>query len=162
MLCERCKKNVATTHIRSVINGKKTEKHLCSECAASEGMSIYDTDLSGMLSTMFGDVLSLNPKSAQVRCQCCGSTFGDIASTGKAGCPDCYRTFYNEFLPYLNRVHGSVKHIGKTLAVADKPAQKQEDEITTLKRELSNLVREEKFEQAAQVRDRIKRLEAEQ
>ena len=163
MLCDNCGKNTATTHIRSVVNGKSTERHLCAECAAKEGIgTIGNMGLDSMLASMFGDVLTLNPAGASVRCKCCGSTFSDIANTGKAGCPDCYRTFYNEFLPYLNRVHGSVKHIGKTLKSADKPAGKQEDEITALKSELANLVSEEKFEQAAQVRDKIRKLEAEQ
>lgn len=160
MLCEKCKKNIATTHIRSIVNGKKTEMHLCAECAAKEGISgINDAGLGGMLASMFGDVLSLDPAASLVKCDCCGSTFHDISKTGKAGCPQCYKTFYNEFLPYLKRVHGSIRHVGKTLHA---PAAEQEpqNDIMKLKNELAELVREEKFEQAAEVRDKIKELEA--
>ncbi len=44
MICDRCKKNVATTYIKTNINGNVTEKHLCSECARVEDMgeSIFD------------------------------------------------------------------------------------------------------------------------
>lgn len=38
MICDRCKKNNATTYIKTNINGKVTEKHLCSECAKLEDM----------------------------------------------------------------------------------------------------------------------------
>lgn len=38
MICDRCKKNNATTYIKTNINGKVTEKHLCSECAKFEDM----------------------------------------------------------------------------------------------------------------------------
>ncbi|MBO4432149.1 MAG: UvrB/UvrC motif-containing protein [Clostridia bacterium] len=162
MLCDNCGKNTATTHIRSVVNGKSTERHLCAECAAKEGIgTIGNMGLDSMLASMFGDVLTLNPAGASVRCKCCGSTFSDIAKSGKAGCPECYETFKSEFLPYLKRVHGSVKHIGKTLPGSAPKAGSSEDTAETLKAELQKLIAEEKFEQAAIVRDRIKEMEAE-
>lgn len=162
MLCDKCGKNVATTHIRSVINGKRTERYLCKDCAAKEGIGGFeDMGINSMLASMFGDVLSLNPSGAKARCSCCGSTFGDIAKSGKAGCPDCYKIFYDEFLPYLKRVHGSVKHIGKTLSASNIESPPVADELSNLKSELKRLVSEEKFEQAAEVRDRIKEMEAE-
>ena len=36
MLCEKCKKNTATTYIKTLVNGKYSEKHLCSECYMEE------------------------------------------------------------------------------------------------------------------------------
>ena len=161
MLCDNCKKNTATTHIRSVVNGKTTEKHLCAECAAKEGIGAIDNmGLDSMLASMFGDALSLNPVGASVRCKCCGSTFSDIAKSGKAGCPECYKTFYDELLPYLKRVHGSVKHVGKALPGEAPKEKAREDTVETLKAELQKLIAEEKFEQAAEIRDRIKEMEA--
>lgn len=160
MLCEVCKKNTATTHIRTVVNGKAQERHLCAECAAKEGIGVGNIGLNSMLASMFGDALSLNPASAQTRCKCCGSTFSDIANGGKAGCPECYKTFYDEFLPYLKRVHGSVKHIGKTLTAAPEEAPRSEDTLDGLKAKLKTLIAEEKFEQAAEVRDKIREMEA--
>ena len=35
MLCEKCNKNQATFHYAEVINGVRSEHHLCSECAVS-------------------------------------------------------------------------------------------------------------------------------
>ena len=114
MLCEKCGKNNATTHIRSVVNGVVTEKHLCACCAANEGYSdMQGNNLTQLLSSMFGDIMAANSSMGAVRCKCCGGAFADIAESGKVGCPECYKTFYNELLPYLKRVHGSTKHIGK-------------------------------------------------
>ena len=161
MLCEKCGKNIATTHIRSIINGVKTEKHLCAECAAKEnGVSFNDLSLSGMLASMLGDAASLSPASSGVHCPCCGSTFSDIAETGKAGCPECYKTFYNEFLPYIKRVHGRVKHIGKSEFSGKGNAKNGADTIDLLRQKLAVLVKEEKFEEAASLRDKIRDLEA--
>lgn len=161
MLCEKCGKNIATTHICSVIDGVKTEKYLCSDCAQGEGVTDFkDLSLGGMLSSMFNDFLSLSPASKEVKCECCGSTFSDIAKRGKAGCPECYKTFYNGLLPYIKRVHGSVKHIGKALGQSNESPK--EDNLVSLKNELSELVKEERFEEAAKLRDKIRDLEASQ
>lgn len=33
MLCQECRKRPATLHYTKIINGQKTELHLCQECA---------------------------------------------------------------------------------------------------------------------------------
>ncbi len=162
MLCEKCGKNNATTHIRSVVNGVVTEKNLCGYCAASEGYTnLQNNSLAQMLSSMFGDVLAVNSKAAAVRCSCCNATFSDIAESGKVGCPECYKTFYNELLPYLKRVHGSTKHAGKIPNRAPLAVTVSEDTVESLRLKLNQLVREENYEEAAVIRDKIKKLEGE-
>ena len=162
MLCEKCQKNNATTHIRTVVNGVVTEKNLCAHCAASEGYGdIKYNSLSQMLASMFGDTASINTKSAAKHCDCCGSTFSDIAESGKVGCPQCYTTFYNELLPYFKRVHGSTKHIGKAPTTAPKTQATDIETVESLREKLNQLVREEKYEEAAIIRDKIKQLEGE-
>ncbi|MBO4694177.1 MAG: UvrB/UvrC motif-containing protein [Clostridia bacterium] len=161
MLCEKCGKNMATTHIHSVVNGVAREMYLCDECAAKEGISMADSGFSNMLASMLGDTLSIKKQGEQTRCKCCGSTFSDIAEKGVAGCPECYKEFYNEFLPYIKRVHGSVKHIGKNIG-ASSASQQEGNKVTieSLRDELAKLISEEKFELAAEVRDKIKEMEA--
>lgn len=155
MLCDKCGKNYATTHIKTIVNGVIKEYNLCPFCAAKEGYST--NSLAGMLSSMFGEISSTDLLKHQTKCSVCGSTFSDIAKTGKAGCSDCYTTFYNELLPYLKRVHGSTNHIGKVPSSTE-TAEKTET-IEELKNELIKLVSEEKYEQAAVIRDKIKEIE---
>lgn len=163
MLCEKCGKNNATTHIRSVVNGVVTEKNLCSQCAVNEGYgNLQDNSLAQMLSSMFGDALASGLKSATAHCSCCGSAFSDIAHSGKVGCPQCYETFFNELLPYLKRVHGSTKHVGKIPNRAPLAVTVNEETVESLRLKLNNLVREEKYEEAAVVRDKIRKMEGEQ
>ena len=162
MLCEKCGKNNATTHIRSVVNGVVTEKHLCACCAANEGYSdMQGNNLTQLLSSMFGDIMAANSSMGAVRCKCCGGAFADIAESGKVVCPECYKTFYNELLPYLKRVHGSTKHIGKIPNKAPLAVKADEETVEGLRMLLNQLVREENYEQAAVVRDKIKKLEVE-
>lgn len=162
MLCEKCGKNNATTHIRTVVNGVVTEKNLCGHCAASEGYTdLNHTSLTQMLASMLADAPMLSGEKAALRCPCCNATFSDIAESGKAGCSECYKTFYKELLPYLKRVHGSTAHAGKIPNRAPLVVKKQEDTVDALRLKLNELVREERFEEAAQIRDRIRNLEGE-
>ena len=160
MLCDKCGKNNATTHIKQIINGVVTERNLCSSCAAKEGYGKFSNGgLAEMLSSMFGDIGAISAGAQTVRYPVCGATFADIAETGKVGCAECYRTFYSELLPYLKRVHGTVKHTGKIPNSAPLSVKPQEETVDTLRMELNRLVSEEKFEEAAVVRDKIKKLE---
>lgn len=162
MLCEKCGKNHATTHIRSVVNGVVTERNLCGYCAATEGYNnLPHNSLGEMLASMFGDVLSSGSPSAKLRCPCCGAAFSDIAESGRVGCSECYKTFYDQLLPYLKRVHGSTKHAGKIPNRAPLIVRPAEETIDSLRMKLNELIREENFEEAVIVRDKIKKLEGE-
>jgi len=162
MLCEKCGKNHATTHIKTIVNGVVKEKNLCGYCAASEGYNSFShNSLTEMLSSVFGDVLSSGSEKATTRCNCCGASFSDIAETGKVGCSECYKTFYSELLPYLKRVHGSTRHAGKVPNRAPLIVKPKEDTVEGLRLKLNDLVRREMFEEAAVIRDKIKKLEEE-
>lgn len=156
MLCEKCGAKNATTHIRTVVNGVVHEKHLCSHCAASETDDIKNNNLTQMLSNMFGD-MAAPVQNKITRCSCCGSTYADIAESGKCGCAECYNIFYEQLLPYFKRVHGSTKHIGKKLDCTD--SKLETNTIDELRNVLKKLVEEENYEQAAVIRDKIKNLQ---
>lgn len=161
MLCENCGKFAATTHIKKIINGVSTDKHLCSQCAKQYGISnLHSGSIANMLSTMFGNIINENQYLKQKSCKSCGTQFSEIVNSGKVGCDECYTEFYDDLLPYIKRVHGSVKHIGKVpnnapLVVVN------EDRLTILRKTLHDLVLKEEFEQAAVIRDEIKKLESE-
>lgn len=158
MLCEKCGKNHATTHIKTVVNGVAREYNLCEVCAMSYGYS--GNTLTGMLASMFGDISKTVGVEQKKRCPVCSCSFGDIAKSGKAGCAECYTTFYDELLPYLKRVHGSTKHIGKVPNNAPLVVMSKTESVEDLRNELSRLVAEENYEQAAIIRDKIKEREA--
>ena len=160
MLCEKCGKNNATTHIRTVVNGVVTEHNLCGYCAAAEGYTTSSqTSLAGMLASMFGEVLDAKPANYK-QCPICGATFSGIAQSGKVGCAECYTVFSAELLPYLKRVHGSTQHIGKIPNSAPLMVMPKEENVESLRMELNRLVAAEKYEEAAVLRDKIKELEA--
>lgn len=156
MLCEKCGKNHATTHIKTVVNGIVREYNLCSACAAQSGYG--SNSITGMLASMLGDMTPQAVKN-QKCCSVCGATFSDIAHSGKMGCGECYKTFNDEILPYLKRVHGATRHVGKIPNRAPLIVKPKEKTVEDLRQELARMVAEEKYEQAATLRDKIKEME---
>ncbi len=158
MLCDKCKKHPATTHVHSVVNGVAVEKNLCSYCAAEDYVGGQGS-IVHMLASMFGESLAHRPPQAGLRCSCCGLSFADIAERGKAGCPQCYTTFKNQLLPSIQRLHGKTKHVGKVPSNASEEIKKSA-QLDKLKERLKEAIMAEDFEQAAVLRDEIKQLEA--
>lgn len=163
MLCQNCQKNEATTHIKRIINGEATQTHLCSECAKSLGydsvFSDFGFNFSDMLSSFFNDAASTMLSGHTLRCEKCGSTFNDIVRSGKIGCADCYRTFYDKLAPSLERIHGRTVHEGKI--PNGNAGLKTENKIAALRQELNEAVAQQNYEKAAKLRDEIKALESE-
>lgn len=162
MLCEKCGKNQATTHIKSMVNGKYTEMWLCPECSKEMGVGNMfthtATDFSSFLGSFFGD--GLPSRTSATRCKTCGTSFADIARSGKVGCADCYTNFYDELLPSIQKIHGNIQHTGKTASGASAKV-KIAREIEKTKQELAQAIKEQNFELAAQLRDKINEMEGE-
>ncbi len=162
MLCEKCGKNPATTHIKTVINGKVAEQNLCGYCAAKGGYTGFsDGSISSLLSSMLGKTLQREGSLSAKHCDCCNTAFADIAETGKVGCSQCYKVFGDELRPYLKRIHGSVRHIGKVPGSTELVVTGKESNLSELKAKLASLVAQERYEEAAVVRDEIRKLEGE-
>jgi protein arginine kinase activator len=170
MLCQVCGKNVANVHFKQVVNGEKTELLLCEDCAENLGVpEVMESTFSQSFPSfdaMFEDffpVFSSSPYGLQEntseKCKVCGTTFEDISSSGRVGCANCYTTFAEELIPYVKRIHGNAKHVGKIAACCMKAsvcnASSCEGKIKELKRKLNEAVQKQEFEQAAVLRDEI-------
>ena len=128
----------------------------------SKGTVINFASGAGLFGNFFGDAVhSLGAPRKVVRCPKCGSSFNDIVREGRVGCAECYKVFYNELKPSLQRIHGQIHHSGKIASTAE-PVSEEEakiDEKEELKKQMDEAVAAQNFELAAQLRDRIKELE---
>ncbi|MCL2105725.1 MAG: UvrB/UvrC motif-containing protein [Oscillospiraceae bacterium] len=169
MLCEQCRQREATTHIRRVTGGTAEDHYLCAECAraggaasalTSPGMQLLDL-FSGLLGNHFAAQEQAVPRAAAGRCEFCGSSLREIAQEGRMGCARCYEAFYDQLQPTLRRVHGELKHNGKRPAEDPQAARRRrtERELEQLREAIGAAVREERYEEAARLRDEIRRLE---
>lgn len=171
MKCQHCNQNEATTHIKKVVNGKKEEMYLCSECAKELG--VMDEFKMPTMSEMFGDsflgnflgagVAAMNSLAGVDRCSSCGSSFNDIVNSGRIGCADCYDKFEDKLEPSIRKIHGKTKHIGKFITYSDDEKKAEEkpqvSELDSLKEQLKTAISEQRFEDAAVIRDKINELQ---
>lgn len=167
MMCHECNKREATLHFTKIINGKKTETHLCDQCAREKGdynpvsnsFSIHQL-LSGLLNV--DKPINNNPSldiNQENTCEKCGMNYHKFARIGRFGCAECYHTFQLKLDPVLKRVHsGNTIHTGK-IPKRIGVSIKTQKVINELKRKLQAHISKEEFEEAAKLRDEIRSLE---
>ena len=171
LLCDDCKKRPAKVHITKIINNSKTKLNLCEECARdyqkqhSLGFSLEPSFslhkfLAGLLDEDFdaGQGVSF-AQPQQATCEKCGLTAEEFVKSGRLGCSMCYETFRRRLEPLLARIHGNTKHTGKVPECAEENIRYRKT-LDNLRRELQIQVSEEKYEEAAVTRDKIRELES--
>jgi protein arginine kinase activator len=156
MNCQVCEKQPATFHLTEIGEGGKTVRHLCEECAGRLGLA-SGNPVPSMLATLFEGTKEL--AATTTRCPECGISFEEFRAKGRLGCPKDYEVFAKELSPLLEKIHGgSGKHAGRVPAGAGRDTA-LEDALLRLRRELARAVREEKYEEAARLRDEIRNAE---
>ena len=161
MLCELCKQSQATVHLTEIINDQMTELHLCEACANQKGAQVESHfGLADLLSGLADFSKTQEPEEVSTKaCPACGMTYDDFRKVGRLGCAECYPTFKRSLGSLLKRIHGSPIHIGKTPARLMKPTKGAKADLLDFKRKLEQAIEDEEFEEAARLRDQIRRLE---
>ncbi len=162
MICQFCKKSVATVHLTELIDGEKQEIHLCEECARKKGLSIKTHfSLQDLLSGLIEQEKENIPEEVlSMECPVCGLTFREFRDGGRLGCPNDYQVFKEGLLTVLERLHGSPQHMGKVPQRIDSNTAKKRA-LFDLRRQLEDAISREDYERAAEIRDRIYELEGE-
>ncbi len=155
-LCQSCHKNTATVHLTEIIDGEKHEVHYCEACAQSAG--VHPLSPKSFFPNLIGPAACGSEEEPDIQCPECGLTYAEFRRRGRLGCAEDYRLFSNGLVELLERIHGSSQHIGK-IPESEGDHLKLEREIIELKRELTRAIHVEEYEQAAQIRDRIREIE---
>jgi len=155
MVCESCKQHHASVHVQQIVNGAKTERNLCKECAAQFDHMNLNQFFQGFL----GSLAAASPKTAEIICPECGLSYKKFKDTGRMGCKACYSVFREELTPLLKQLHGSSEHQGKIPKKAGVQLMSRR-KIEALRRQLGKAVENEEYEEAARLRDEVKALEA--
>lgn len=171
MICQECNQRPAALHFTKIINGEKTEVNLCEKCAQEKGEMFMFTGGSGFtFNNLLAGLLNTDPtvqKQNQntfhqeeiLQCSGCSMTFPQFIKVGRFGCAHCYETFKDQLPPVLRRLHsGNWSHSGKIPKRIGGGIHLKK-QIETLKSELKELIQQEEFEKAAQIRDEIRTLE---
>ena len=115
------------------------------------------------------------------KCKTCGTVFDDVLNTGILGCGDCFATFEDKLDPIIKKIQGANRHVGRLAKEIDnkkngkkesenkekikekntdiKNIEQNQEKIEELQRKLKEAIKEERYEDAAKIRDEIKKLE---
>lgn len=154
MKCDKCG-NEASFFYSSNVNGRRTERHLCADCARAEGFgNALDYDPMGGMRNMFDSFFE---------------DFGGFFGGGRSLLPsfDLFgspmRSMMTRSAPRVNLVVGSpeqtAQSAGGVIPEADAADIRARREKGALRHQLDEAVKAENFERAAQLRDQLRALE---
>lgn len=144
MLCEKCNQNKANIKYSQVLNGIKIDYNLCEKCFNHINYT----------NSFFNSFLY----SHNIDCNICGNTFENFKHTGKMGCCNCYNIFKEKLNPIFNNMQQKNIHTGKSPKNL-KTYKPNVDTIQILKEKLNIAVKNEDYEEAIKIRDKIKAIE---
>ena len=166
-ICQICKQKPATIHLTDINNNVKKEIHMCETCASAKGFSFA---AAAKLPQLLG--LSAQKKAATARkarppeepelvCSVCGRSWSEFRAKGRLGCPHDYEAFRERLDPILVDMHGGdARHVGKRPR-GDNRRRDLWRERREAEERLREAVRGEKYEEAANLRDRLRHLKVE-
>ena len=167
MKCQMCQHNQASVRITELTepptetpvgNGDYTERFVCEVCAQKLNV------LHGVVAKEFKlDIFKLIQsarQSAGLTCAGCGWSLADFKQKGRLGCAQCYETFAEQLEPLLQRMHNATSHTGRLPGIDEAQLQRIQ-QLSELRGKLESAIREEQYENAAQLRDELKQLESE-
>ena len=163
MLCNVCKQNEAKVHLTKIVGDKMQKVDLCEDCSKEKGVddptsySLADA-LLGQPTAELAAVAESEPSAEPgVKCPTCGYSQADFKKAGRFGCSDCYATFGEGLEGMLKTMHKGTRHTGKVPAALQQ-SRSEAQKVKLLQKRLEKAIAEENFEEAAQLRDEIKRM----
>ncbi len=114
MLCQKCGKNEATFHKKTITNGVFNEVHLCYDCHNNEE---YDfayklasvANLFNPSSILESEVIV--QQETEPVCEECGTTYSEFINSAYVGCSKCYEKFRPTILQMCENYHGKTCHV---------------------------------------------------
>jgi len=122
------------------------------------------------------DFMPLFKTAKELKCDNCNMTYDDFLNIGKFGCEECYEVFSPKIESLLKRLHGDNKHLGRkgipnnvgVTAHSDpqegkkiddnqqnKKTNNKENKLQQLQNDLKRAIADERYEDAAKIRDEI-------
>ncbi len=161
ILCDICKEHIATVHYTEIVNNKLKKMNLCDNCAKAKNLGVtVQFSVADILKGLTEPPAS-GKKEKDKTCAFCGLTYSRFKKIGKLGCGECYEAFETSLKPVISDIHKNNQHTGK-VPLKMKKVAKAVSQLDALHRQLRQAVEKEEYEQAAEIRDKIKKIEKSQ
>src|SRR5579863_4699952 len=183
MLCQKCHQRQATVFFSQTVGNQTTQSHLCEVCAKEETkaygvmnpfsfnpFAAFSDFLNNFMAWDDGAIAEVNSgrtKPAmvdpQLQCPYCGYQLSFFRQNGRLGCTKCYESFKAVLDPLVSSIHGNVRHVEESstsepVAPAPDDRRSQRPEIVEIRKMIEEAIKSEKYEEAARLRDEIKKL----
>lgn len=178
--CQICGKP-ATVHFTQIINNEMKNIDLCDECAEKNGLFESKGSPLAMLAelgeSLFGEVKHNISALSGLICSSCGCTPMMFKETGRLGCSNCYKDLKLIVDKLIENSQKGKCHVGKKIRnqensfvntdmpevidLSKSKKSKKEDSqklLKDLKCKLEQAISDERYEDAAKLRDEIKNL----
>ena len=124
-------------------------------------MCLTQVQVFGTLQNMLLPALMQPNLPAQQSCPGCHRTWPELNQLSHLGCPQCYRHFRVAIESSLTRLHGQTTHTGRRPGKTRCEAAEQGPSREWLREQLDQAVADERYEEAAQWRDRLRTFQQE-
>lgn len=175
--CHICGKP-ASIFLTKISDGKVTDLALCKDCAREKGIfdprkltlaeQLFPAEISGEVEAFIKKMIEssyMEDAEADIHdslpdmlteCPVCHFTLENYQQTGFVGCPECYKVFSSELASALGLPHAASASARKVVEpdYLDSPVL----ERGRLEVLMQEAIRDENYEEAAALRDRIKNL----
>jgi protein arginine kinase activator len=158
--CSICGK-VAVVHLQQMVGGSEQTVWLCATCARNYGVfprgALPFSVVKNVEVALFSD---FNVNENAKYCLHCGCTMELFQKNGSLGCAQCYEDLRGDLLPLLENIQKSLKHMGKNprnfVPMVKKSTTKKSTDQASLVEQLQKAIDEERFEDAAKIRDQLR------
>lgn len=155
--CQNCSAP-ATIHLTQIADGKVVKVHLCDKCSGAEALGIAGLTLAKLLDAN-PEPNEESDREPGLTCPDCGLTESAFRKSSRLGCATCYTVYSEAIAALLPRVQPAFAHGGKhPLAHRD---HARAAELRRAREALALAIREERYEDAGRLRDRIRELDTE-
>ena len=147
MKCQKCGNNNATFHYKANINGQTTEQHLCPQCAEKAGFTDEKMFGENMFDSMFSDF------------------FEGFFTPATRGLFPEYARLVVPVMPVMAApqieyvVKNDEEKNKEKVPTATDEEMKLRREINVIREQMKTAVKEEDFEKAAELRDKLRELD---
>jgi len=160
-----CFKAEPTIFFRCLIGKEPIDTFICKDClkkttGETTPLAVIGEEIVSVEQNVSKLTESQTQQLKTMKCDKCGTNINDISNTGKMGCENCYYVFSDLIAMVDKDIHSDKEKIKKALN-EDYKNKTWQGRINILEQKMSRMIKEEKYEEAAKLRDLINAMKEE-
>lgn len=153
--CSLCQNNEVSIVITTIDkDGKVLELSLCQVCADKKGVGKLNKTIVAPQEILAELRDKIPSEDHHIVCSDCGLSYANFRKHGRLGCEHCYDAFGTKLEAIIKQIHGTTTHTGKAITNGKKKITERFI-IKNLRTIMKNAIKNEDYERAAAVRDKI-------